>query len=246
MHNRIAFTLIELLVVISIVALLAAMLMPVLGMVRRSAHGAVCGSNMRQCVMAIELYVEQNDSYFPYSYIYRPSPWDVNSDRSWLSPMMAGQFLDMGNSFHDSVTNSAQDKRKPIARCPADRRPVSGYGYQISYGASLEYLDQWLPGSPTLGRSAATLNRPAQRAVLVDGTNPRWVALGNYQQVTVDDQNPQDGGNAGNWTIARHGGCNIAFLDGHVERFRDPIGAARDGKMLLIRGPDWWTGYLPY
>jgi prepilin-type N-terminal cleavage/methylation domain-containing protein/prepilin-type processing-associated H-X9-DG protein len=241
-----AFTLIELLVVISIIAILASMLMPVLGMVRSSARGAVCGSNMRQCVMAIEMYLEQNESYFPYSYIYRPSPWDVNSDRSWLSPMMAGQFLDMENSFHDSVTNDSRDTRKPVARCPGDTRPINGYGYQISYGGNLEYMGQWLPGSPVAGQSAATLNRPSQRALLVDGTNPRWVSIGNYQTVTTDDRFPMDGGNAGNWSIARHGGCNTAFLDGHVERFKDPIAAARDGKMLIISKPDWWTGYLPY
>lgn len=53
---RNAFTLIELLVVISIVAILAAMLMPVIGTVRDAARSAACSSNLRQVGMAMSAY----------------------------------------------------------------------------------------------------------------------------------------------------------------------------------------------
>jgi prepilin-type N-terminal cleavage/methylation domain-containing protein/prepilin-type processing-associated H-X9-DG protein len=64
--QRQGFTLIELLVVISIIAILAGMLLPAIGMVRESARKANCGSNQRQIMMAIVGYGVDNDGAFPY------------------------------------------------------------------------------------------------------------------------------------------------------------------------------------
>jgi len=59
------FTLIELLVVISIIALLLAILIPVVQRVRRQAKAVACQSNLRQWGTILALYTEDNQGRLP-------------------------------------------------------------------------------------------------------------------------------------------------------------------------------------
>jgi prepilin-type N-terminal cleavage/methylation domain-containing protein/prepilin-type processing-associated H-X9-DG protein len=58
---RKGFTLIELLVVISIIAILASMLLPAVGMIRDMANQQKCGSNLRQIQMANIAFATDNN-----------------------------------------------------------------------------------------------------------------------------------------------------------------------------------------
>jgi prepilin-type N-terminal cleavage/methylation domain-containing protein len=60
-----AFTLIELLVVISIIAILAAILLPVFAAARRAARTSVCTSNLRQLGQAMTMYLQDSNDVFP-------------------------------------------------------------------------------------------------------------------------------------------------------------------------------------
>jgi prepilin-type N-terminal cleavage/methylation domain-containing protein/prepilin-type processing-associated H-X9-DG protein len=63
--NSCGFTLIELLVVIAIMALLMAILLPVLGRVREQARAVACRSNVKQWGTILALYLEDNEGRFP-------------------------------------------------------------------------------------------------------------------------------------------------------------------------------------
>jgi prepilin-type N-terminal cleavage/methylation domain-containing protein len=58
MLRRRAFTLIELLVVIAIIAILAAILFPVFAQARATAKKTACTSNMKQILIASQMYAD--------------------------------------------------------------------------------------------------------------------------------------------------------------------------------------------
>ena len=90
--SRHGFTLIELLVVLSIIAVLAGVVMPVINMVRDAAKRTQCASNMRQCLVAIRGYANDNDGMSPAAElsVLGPPPYPSFYRHWWFATVVGG------------------------------------------------------------------------------------------------------------------------------------------------------------
>jgi prepilin-type N-terminal cleavage/methylation domain-containing protein/prepilin-type processing-associated H-X9-DG protein len=84
--RRGGFTLVELLVVIGIIALLIGILLPALGKAREASKAVKCGSNMHQIGIAMAIYLADNKSIFPASYIYVGHQIDSSGNQTPTNP----------------------------------------------------------------------------------------------------------------------------------------------------------------
>lgn len=113
-----AFTLIELVVVIAVIAILAALLLPALNRAKSAADSAGCKSNLRQFMVAISMYAQQ-DATYP----------DENSFSENLQPFLGGTWPE------DNYTNVGTSRiylgpRRSIYACPAYSRLHGEFHHQ--------------------------------------------------------------------------------------------------------------------
>jgi prepilin-type processing-associated H-X9-DG protein/prepilin-type N-terminal cleavage/methylation domain-containing protein len=89
-QHRHAFTLVELLVMMAIIAILTAMLLPVLNQSKLSAQSAECMSNLRQLGVAAELYWDDNRGDC-FSYVFAPTNHGAIYWFGWIGSGQEGQ-----------------------------------------------------------------------------------------------------------------------------------------------------------
>lgn len=105
MKRRHGFTLIELLVVITVIAILAALLLPALAAARLRAWTAQCQSNLRQIGLGMKLYADDANGRYPESgdIIYWNQTDPDTGQPSWLQQIFP--YVQNTNTF----------------RCPANK-----------------------------------------------------------------------------------------------------------------------------
>ena len=131
MTRRRAFTLIELLVVISIIAVLAAMLLPAIGMVRESARAGVCRNNQRQIVLALNAYSGEQDGLYPPLCV--DATLNAGANSLWYINLLVSTGLIDVTQWAYAGASAYGDTRVGVFRCPsvtpARMKWVGGIGY---------------------------------------------------------------------------------------------------------------------
>jgi prepilin-type N-terminal cleavage/methylation domain-containing protein/prepilin-type processing-associated H-X9-DG protein len=192
--GRSAFTLIELLVVCALIALLAALLFPVLAQVRDTARQTACLSNLHQLAVAHRMYVQDHEETLPPAYYLSPAGYVLWPDYLRLYYRDA-RILDQG-----FTTAQERQERAWLADYTMCAWGPGGLGtadkpYFRWPGASSGELINPQP------MRLAEVRRPAEVLQFVDGrTGAREVAI-----------------------FSRHsrGSLNGVFVDGHAARISE-------------------------
>ncbi len=195
-----AFTLIELLVVIAIIGILAAMLLPALNKAREKANAARCISNMHQWSLALGMYQDDWNDYFPYDG-YADNPVVVSQNKeAWfnvLAPYIGQQPL----------TNLYLDGKFPTPRngsvwvCPSatNKTPSVSLNNAVFYYALSVCTHQEGDTSIRFRRNQYVM--PANTIVFCEEPEDSYPETSGIYDV-----------------VTRHsGGSNFVMADGHVE-----------------------------
>ncbi len=232
---RRAFTLIELLVVVSIIALLIAILLPALGAARDSGRTASCLSNIRQMMVANEMFMQDNDALYTSSYLY---PWDsevygskpdsrkyningsVRRAMYWATDPVYLDYLQFDDTQVSNVFRTGSSGSELWGahwpeqfRCPAAPEVDNNFDHHVSYAFNREN------GNISYKRDA--IRNASEKYAYSDQQN-WWTDsdVANYAVYwDVTGEEWYNGGKAG--VMYRHSeASNFAFFDSHAESIK--------------------------
>jgi prepilin-type N-terminal cleavage/methylation domain-containing protein/prepilin-type processing-associated H-X9-DG protein len=201
-----AFTLIELLVVISIIALLIAILLPVLGKAREAGRQTLCKSNMRQTIIAATTFAGENKNRLAGAgNLSIGAPTQFDEQASWFFNLAPYVDADMSD----------------LARCPEDASerwdtpdPNTGLYRVVSYASNF-YLAGVLTGFENY-RSLDLITSPSETIFIGELKETGSYATSDHFHPELWLINPQ-AKSAEQIEVEQHQQTSHwAYLDGHV------------------------------
>lgn len=221
MKIRKHFTLIEMLVVISIIAILAALLLPALRNAQSHAVAMNCSGNQRQIYLLLSMYSEDNQGFWPFAYIDDANIWSINCLVQLLKP---------------DLPATESSLRGTVFICPSGPQVASTLGALSTAYRSMGYaFNTNLPVfSPTdwqvnyhQYKKPFSIKHPSKVMTLIDSQAPMaepYAPLMTY----IDKVNPR-----------HQSRPNVLYADGHASSlfFYDiPLDAANPQRNPFWRG----------
>jgi prepilin-type N-terminal cleavage/methylation domain-containing protein len=223
--RREGFTLIELLVVMATIALLAALLLPILGKAKSRAQRTQCLSNLRQLGLSWIIYYQENNGWLAESYCAGNSNAWVMGDMRLAAEATNPDLIRQGKLFPYS-------RQTDLYHCPTDKGVTIGgqtYASVRSYSMN-SFMGARDPAIGPIPPSASTyvpffskdsdLRRPSELWVLLD-EDERSIGDGFF----ITDPAARVWFNFPAISAHRHDfSFGLAMADGHSEvwRHHDP------------------------
>ncbi len=221
--------------VIAIIAILAGMLLPALGKAKKQAHRTGCGSNQHQIQIAFQMYVDDNNDWYPVAPGIAAVGGQTGTDNG--NDRVSGLTLEEDRPLN-RFTGSAD-----VFRCPADKGDslqnndhvftFLGNSYRAAWWNAFRVkrvigLGSFEPGTPeaTPIRGSEVGKKPTTKVIQGD-----WHWHGNRG---LDDKRSVWHNFKGE---ARY---NMAFGDGHVEFVRWPDEFVNWVNVAPDMEFDWW------
>ncbi len=211
--KRRGFTLIELLVVIAIIAILAAILFPVFARAREKARQTSCLSNVKQLMLAWNMYAQDYDEM-------------SNRYAAYTAPAVV---IPVGGRDYWFELLQPYVKNSQIFSCPSYRNTQVYSGGQ--HAAHPNFPDGVNYGYNTYAAQIALgdIQHPSRFGVILDGLN-------NYWRIATPPAT-----NHYNWHSTRHNdGYNAGFSDGHAKwlKLQFPTGSLVQVDSPILGSPD--------
>jgi prepilin-type processing-associated H-X9-DG protein/prepilin-type N-terminal cleavage/methylation domain-containing protein len=200
------FTLIELLVVISIIAVLAAILLPSLQRATDLARSGACLNNQKQILLGWQMYCDEFDDNMPPS---RTDGWGAGTvpPYYWVALVAAYAGAPCPDGLHFAPTRG-------VFFCPELRKNNLLTG-NSSYGMHYYALGGHDYGTLKALRVRAQILYPSRQLLLMDSSE---LDLNHPELGKFYVMNPVYSG--GNVSFRHANKTNVAFPDGHVEPLR--------------------------
>ncbi len=220
-HSKLkGFTLTELLVVITIIAVLVALMFPLIGKIREKAHATKCVGNLKQWGIAVQSYASDNNGNVQWS------DWPSIGSASRFYETSLGGIFDKASATMDGKSVYATQLYR---RCPAQKWDKTGNG---PVGYAMVRPDPKIPSSPVYNlRTAAN---PSMLLVMMDANSSGFVMNGSADlasSVAPLCKGPDD----------RHSHtAHAMFGDGHVGAYQwaDIDGDSEEEQAMLKQ---WFT-----
>jgi prepilin-type N-terminal cleavage/methylation domain-containing protein len=199
MKSHRAFTLIELLVVIAVIAILAAILLPILDTAKEKARAIFCRNNLKQWGLALHIYTVNHNDLTPPSGVF-----SVTTNHNWYVQLPCE--IGLPDYFSMSWrTNPAASPGSSLWSCPTNPRRSDGTNL-FQYCVNGQYYDgPFLPGYG-----------------VIDGTKLAWIKNSSSLVWMFDNLNTKIplGTTNSAYTNLHNAGWQCVFVDGHVQRLR--------------------------
>ena len=234
MERKRAFTLIELLVVIAIIGILAGLLLPALIGAKERGRRVACKNHLRQFVLAIHLYANDNNDQLPSGASENIDPLDEHT------PIISGQVRS------NLIENSGNYR---MLECPSLGDPFNkpegwyypDYGYVIGYNYLGGHTNTPWPTDPGFEawESPQSLDKDADLPLITEindwspGFQKTFAPHGKNGAISQ----PMDFGNSGSLGRTSQ---DIGAVGGHIGNMDGSVEWRSIQKMRLRHGSRRW------